>query len=221
MRVLLVEDDHLLGDGLSAGLMQMGYTVDWIMDGIKAEDALQDKTLDLLILDISLPGQDGLSLLRKIRQQGNNIPVLLLTARDGLNDRIIGLDSGADDYLIKPFDLEELAARLRAISRRKGGRSTPLLSYGDITLDPAGRTVERQGEPISCTSREYAILEALLMNPGQILTRQRLEEALYGWDDGVESNAIEVYIHHLRRKLGKSIIQTIRGVGYKIPKINN
>ncbi|MCW8921961.1 MAG: response regulator, partial [Sedimenticola sp.] len=131
MRVLLVEDDHLLGDGLSAGLMQMGYTVDWIMDGIKAEDALQDKTLDLLILDISLPGQDGLSLLRKIRQQGNNIPVLLLTARDGLNDRIIGLDSGADDYLIKPFDLEELAARLRAITRRKGGRSTPLLSHGD------------------------------------------------------------------------------------------
>ncbi|WP_428606081.1 response regulator [Sedimenticola sp.] len=218
MRVLLVEDDPLLGDGLSVGLEQMGYTVDWISDGNQAEVALQDKTLDLVVLDISLPGQDGLTLLRKIRHQGNAIPVLLLTARDGLDDRIKGLDSGADDYLPKPFDLEELAARLRAISRRRVGRSTPLLRHGDITLDPAGRTVLLNNQPISCTAREYAILEALLMNSGQVLSRQRLEEALYGWDDGVESNAIEVYIHHLRKKLGKATIQTVRGVGYKIPK---
>ncbi|PLX63596.1 response regulator [Sedimenticola selenatireducens] len=218
MRVLLVEDDQLLGDGLSVGLEQMGYTVDWITDGNQAEAALQDNALDLVILDISLPGQDGLTLLRRIRQQNNPIPVLLLTARDSLNDRVLGLDSGADDYLPKPFDLEELAARLRAISRRRAGRGSPLLRHGAITLDPAGRTVHLNDQPVTCTSREYAILEALLIHSGQVLSRQRLEEALYGWDDGVESNAIEVYIHHLRKKLGKSTIQTIRGMGYKIPK---
>ncbi len=218
MRVLLVEDDPLLGDGLSVGLEQMGYTVDWITDGNQAEIALLDSSLDLAILDIALPGQDGLTLLKKIRQRNNSIPVLLLTARDGLNDRILGLDSGADDYLTKPFDLEELAARLRAISRRRGGRGTPLLIQGQLTLDPAARTVHLNQQPVTCTSREYAILEALLINSGQVLSRQRLEEALYGWDDGVESNAIEVYIHHLRKKLGKSAIRTIRGVGYTIPK---
>lgn len=218
MRVLLVEDDPLLGDGLTVALEQMGYTVDWITDGKQAELALRDTALDLLVLDISLPGQDGLTLLRTIRGRGNNIPVLLLTARDGLNDRITGLDSGADDYLVKPFDLEELAARLRAMSRRREGRSSPLLHYGDLTLDPAGCSVQLKGEPVPCTSREYAILEVLLTNCGQVLSRQRLEEALYGWDDGVESNAIEVYIHNLRKKIGKSIIQTVRGRGYKIPR---
>ncbi|AKH19922.1 response regulator [Sedimenticola thiotaurini] len=218
MRILLVEDDQLLGDGLCVGLEQMGYTVDWISDGFQAELALQDHSLDLAILDISLPGQDGLTLLRRIRQQDNPIPVLLLTARDSLNDRVIGLDSGADDYLPKPFDLEELAARLRAIARRRAGRGTPLLRHGAITLDPAARTVHLNDQPVSCTSREYAILETLLLNSGQVLSRQRLEEALYGWDDGVESNAIEVYIHHLRKKLGKSTIQTVRGIGYIIPK---
>ncbi len=218
MRILLVEDDQLLGDGLSVGLGQMGYTVDWITDGNQAEAALQDSSVDLAILDIGLPGQDGLTLLHKIRQQGNPIPVLLLTARDSLNDRVHGLDTGADDYLTKPFDLEELAARLRAISRRRAGRSTPLLLHGPITLDPAGRTVHLNDQLVPCTSREYAILEALLLNVGQVLSRQRLEEALYGWDDGVESNAVEVYIHHLRKKLGKSTIQTVRGLGYKIPR---
>lgn len=218
MRILLVEDDPLLGDGLAVGLEQMGYTVDWIQDGNQAEAALGDPSLDLAILDISLPGQDGLTLLRKLRQQQNPIPVLLLTARDSLDDRVLGLDSGADDYLSKPFDLEELAARLRALSRRRSGRGTPLLRHGPITLDPAGRTVHLDNKPVTCTSREYAILEALLQNSGQVLTRQRLEEALYGWDDGVESNAIEVYIHHLRKKLGRSTIETVRGVGYKIPK---
>lgn len=218
MRVLLVEDDQLLGDGLSVGLEQMGYTVDWITDGKQAEIALRDSSLDLAILDISLPGQDGLTLLRKLRQQDNSIPVLLLTARDSLDDRVTGLDAGADDYLPKPFDLEELAARLRALSRRRAGRSAPLLRHGTLTLDPAGRTVHLNDRPVICTAREYAILEALLMNCGQVLSRQRLEEALYGWDDGVESNAVEVYIHHLRKKLGKSTIETIRGLGYKIPK---
>jgi DNA-binding response OmpR family regulator len=218
MRVLLVEDDQLLGDGLNVALEQMGYTVDWITDGNRAEIALRDPSLDLVILDISLPGQDGLTLLRKIRQQNNPIPVLLLTARDSLNDRVLGLDSGADDYLPKPFDLEELAARLRAIARRRAGRGTPLLRHGPVTLDPAGRAVLLHDQPVICTAREYAILEALLMNRGQVLSRQRLEEALYGWDDGVESNAVEVYIHHLRKKLGKSAIQTVRGAGYMIAK---
>ena len=221
MRVLLVEDDQLLGDGLSVGLEQMGYTVDWITDGKQAELALKDTSLDLLILDISLPGQDGLTLLRKLRQQGNDIPVLLLTARDRTDDRVIGLDSGADDYLPKPFDLDELAARLRAISRRKSGRSTPLINYADLTLDPAGHTVQMKDEFVPVTAREYAILEALVLNCGQVLSRLRLEEALYGWDDGVESNAVEVYIHHLRKKVGKSTIQTVRGLGYMIPKQHN
>ncbi|WP_275097024.1 response regulator [Sedimenticola hydrogenitrophicus] len=218
MRVLLVEDDQLLGDGLNIALEQMGYTVDWITDGNQAEIALRDPSLDLVILDISLPGQDGLTLLRKIRQRNNPIPVLLLTARDSLNDRVLGLDSGADDYLPKPFDLEELAARLRAIARRRAGRSTPLLRHGPVTLDPASRAVLLHDQPVICTAREYAILEALLMNSGQVLSRHRLEEALYGWDDGVESNAVEVYIHHLRKKLGKSTIQTVRGAGYMIAK---
>lgn len=220
MRVLLVEDDELLGDGVCVGLHQMGYTVDWIRDGTRAESALQDESLDLVILDITLPGQDGLTLLSKLRKAGNKIPVLMLTARDTLNDRITGLDAGADDYLVKPFDLDELAARLRAIARRREGRASPHIRVGELDLDPAGRKVIYKGIDINCTTREFAILEALLTNCGRVLSRQRLEETLYGWDDGVESNAIEVYIHHLRKKMDKSLIQTIRGAGYMIAKHN-
>lgn len=218
MRVLLVEDDPLLGDGICAGLEQMGYTVDWVRDGISAEQAMMEEALDIMILDISLPGQDGLTVLNKLRSRGGILPVLILTARDTVEDRVAGLDGGADDYLVKPFDLDELAARLRAMLRRNSGRAAPLLTYGDITLDPAARTVSLDGEGISCTTREFAILEALLSNCGWVLSRQRLEEALYGWEDGVESNAVEVYIHHLRKKLGKSLIKTVRGVGYLIPR---
>lgn len=218
MRILLVEDDRILGDGVSTGLQQMGHTVDWLTDGKQAEMALQEQAFDLAVLDISLPGQDGLTLLRNLRARGNPIPVMLLTARDQVHDRVEGLDAGADDYLPKPFDLEELAARLRAISRRHGGHRHPLLTHGDITLDPAGHTLYRSGEMVDCTAREFAILEALLRNAGQALSRQRLEEALYGWDDGVESNTIEVYIHHLRKKLGRNLIQTVRGIGYRIPR---
>ncbi|MEJ1297787.1 MAG: response regulator [Candidatus Sedimenticola sp. (ex Thyasira tokunagai)] len=218
MRVLLVEDDPLLGDGIAVGLEQLGYTVDWVQDGNQAEHALQDEAFDLTVLDIGLPGQDGLTLLKKVRSSGSDLPVLLLTARDGIQDRVAGLDAGADDYLVKPFDLDELSARLRAISRRRGGRAVSQITYGDILLDPAAHTVMLSGDDVVCTTHEFAIIEALLSNCGRVLSRQRLEEALYGWDDGVESNAIEVYIHHLRKKLGKTLIRTVRGVGYMIPR---
>ncbi len=217
MRVLLVEDDPLLGDGICAGLEQFGYTVDWVKDGLEAEQAMVTEALDLMVLDLTLPGQDGLVLLQKLRQSGSDLPVLILTARDAIEDRIAGLDRGADDYLIKPFDLDELAARLRAISRRRSGRATPQLKYRDIILDPASHTVTVSRETVSCTTREFAILEALLTHIGRVLTKEQLEKALYGWDEGVESNTIEVYIHHLRRKFGKSLIKTVRGVGYIIP----
>ncbi|MCW8906207.1 MAG: response regulator transcription factor [Sedimenticola sp.] len=218
MRILLVEDDPILGDGLCAGLQQMEHTVDWLTDGNQAQLALERQLFDMAILDITLPGQDGLTLLRNIRARENPVPVLLLTARDQVHDRVEGLDAGADDYLAKPFDLEELAARLRAIARRHAGRSHPQVKYGDLTLDPAAHTLHRDGELINCTAREFSILEALLRNVGQVLSRQRLEEALYGWDDGVESNAIEVYIHNLRKKIGREVIQTVRGLGYRIPR---
>ncbi|MES9858955.1 MAG: response regulator [Sedimenticola sp.] len=218
MRVLLVEDDPLLGDGIVVGLEQLGYAVDWVQDGNQAESAMRDETFDLTVLDIGLPGQDGLTLLRKVRGSGSDLPVLLLTARDGIRDRVAGLDAGADDYLVKPFDLDELAARLRAISRRREGRAISQVTYGELVLDPAARTVILNGDDVVCTTHEFAILEALLLNCGRVLSRPRLEEALYGWDDGVESNAIEVYIHHLRKKLGKTLIRTVRGVGYIMPR---
>ena len=171
----------------------------------------------MMVLDLGLPGQDGLEVLQKLRRSGSDLPVLVLSARDTVEDRVAGLDHGADDYLVKPFDLDELGARLRAISRRRNGRATLLLEYQDIALDPAACTVTQDGENVSCTTREFAILETLLSQTGRVLTRERLEEVLYGWDEGVESNAIEVYIHHLRKKFGKSLIRTVRGVGYIIP----
>ncbi len=218
MRVLLAEDDPLLGKGLTAGLQKLGHTVDWVRDGVAAEQALATEHLDALILDLGLPRQDGLEVLRKLRSSKSDLPVLVLTARDTVDDRITGLDEGADDYVIKPFDLMEVAARLRSITRRREGRATALIQHGEVTVDPAARTVYLNDEVVLLGSNEYAVLEALLNHRGQILSRDQLEEALYGWDEGVESNALEVYIHHLRKKLGKELIRTVRGVGYTIPK---
>jgi DNA-binding response OmpR family regulator len=218
MRILLAEDDPLLGEGLSSGLRQLGYTVDWVQDGIAAEQALNTEDVDALVLDLGLPRQDGLTLLRKLRQSDRNLPVLVLTARDTVDDRITGLDQGADDYVIKPFDLMEVAARLRAITRRREGRANPVIQYGELVVDPAARTVTLRGKPVTVSGNEFSVLEALLSNAGRILSREQLEETLYGWDEGVESNAMEVYIHHLRKKLGKELIRTVRGVGYTIPK---
>ncbi|MES9828877.1 MAG: response regulator [Candidatus Thiodiazotropha sp.] len=219
MRILLAEDDRYLGEGLALGLKQLGHTVDWVMDGMAAEQALSTENLDVLILDLGLPRQDGLHVLRKLRKQGKDLPVLVLTARDAVEQRIAGLDSGADDYVVKPFDLLEVNARLRAITRRREGRSASVIIYGDLVLDPAAHSLTKAGEEIMLGASEFAVLESLLTHQGRILSRQVLEEALYGWDEGVESNAVEVYIHHLRKKLGKDLIRTIRGVGYTIQKL--
>ena len=218
MRVLLVEDDELLGNAVRAGLEDAGYTVDWLRDGRLAATALTSEEPDVLVLDIGLPGKDGLTVLNELRERNSTIPVLILTARDTVQDRIAGLDAGADDYLVKPFDLGELTARLRAISRRRAGRATPVIRHGDLEFDPAARTVRVDGEEVVLAARALAILEALLERPGVPLSRERLEQILYGWGEGVESNAVEVHIHHLRKKLGKERIRTIRGLGYMIPR---
>jgi len=218
LRVLLVEDDELLGSAVQTGLEQFGYTVDWLTNGRQAADALQTDQPDLLILDLGLPGKDGLTLLSDLRMRDCSIPVLILTARDTVEDRILGLDMGADDYLVKPFDLGELNARLRAIFRRQSGRATPLIRYRDMVFNPAAHIININGIEVQLHAKANAILEALLQRPGIPLSRERLEQILYGWGDGVESNTVEVHIHHLRKKLGKETILTIRGVGYMVPK---
>ncbi len=218
MRILLAEDDLMLGEGLSTGLRQLGYTVDWVQDGVAAEQAMMTTGLDALVLDLGLPRQDGLTVLRKLRRSNLDLPVLVLTARDTVSDRISGLDHGADDYLVKPFDLMEVAARLRAITRRREGRANPVIEYGDLLVDPAARSVILRGDLVPIGNSEFSVLEALLSHVGQILSREQLEESLYGWNEGVESNTMEVYIHHLRKKLGKQLIRTVRGIGYTIPK---
>lgn len=218
MRLLLVEDDKLLGDGIQAGLHQAGYAVDWMENGETAEAALQTEDYELMVLDLGLPGRSGLDVLKSLRAKDNDLPVLILTARDTVSDRVAGLDAGADDYLIKPFDLAELNARIRALIRRHKGRASPLIEHGDLTLDPAAHTVTRGGAPVSLSQREFAILQMLLENRGKVLSRARLEEGLYAWGKEVESNAVEVYIHHLRKKLGPGLIRTMRGVGYVIDK---
>jgi DNA-binding response OmpR family regulator len=214
MRILLVEDDELLGDGLAAGLRHCGYNVDWLRDGEQARSALATEDYAALVLDLGLPRLDGMSLLRGLRAAGNAIPVLILTARDSTWDKVGGLDGGADDYLVKPVDLDELAARLRALTRRASGQSTPLLQAREVELDPAARRVRLRGEPVELSAREFAILEQLMRNAGRMISRAQLESALYGWGEGIESNAVEVHIHHLRRKLGADLIRTVRGVGY-------
>lgn len=216
MRVLLVEDDAPLGEALTAALSQAGYAVDWLRDGASADAALAVESFDLCVLDLTLPGRDGMEVLRHARQAGRTLPVLILTARDQLADRVAGLDAGADDYLVKPFDLDELLARLRSLQRRSVGRADERIRHGDIEVNVANRTVTRSGDPVELSTREFALLHALLDRTGQVMTRQRLEQTLYGWDDEVGSNTIEVYVHHLRRKLGADLIRTVRGVGYVI-----
>jgi two-component system response regulator QseB len=219
MRILLVEDDRHLGEGICLGLKELGHTVDWVQDGTAAAQALQTEHLDALLLDLGLPKKDGLNLLKELRQEKIDLPVLILTARDTIEDRIQGLDMGADDYMVKPFDLLEVNARLRAITRRREGRSEPLINFADLVLDPAARRLTKGGEEISLGANEFVVLESLLTHQDRILSRRFLEESLYGWNEGVESNAVEVYIHHLRKKLGQDLIKTVRGVGYIIQKL--
>src|SRR5574340_548562 len=211
MRILLVEDDRLLGDGVKAGLTQAGYAVDWVRDGEAAVAALSTETFAAVVLDLGLPKRDGLSVLKWMRGRHDATPVLILTARDQLDDKVRGLDLGADDYVLKPFDLDEIAARLRALVRRAHGRTEPVLILGEIELNPAARTVTRNGEPVELTPREFDLLHLLLENSGRVLARRTLEEQLYTWQDAVDSNALEVHIHHLRRKLGNELIRTVRG----------
>ena len=218
MRLLLVEDDGLLGDGIRSGLTQEGYAVDWLSDGRSAEQALQTINYELVILDLGLPQISGIQLLKDARARGDDVPVLILTARDTVADRVLGLDSGADDYLVKPFALDELLARVRALHRRSHERSAPLVECGEIVLDPVARWITRAGVPVAISGREFAVLQTLLENQGRVLSRGRIEESLYPWGDEVESNAVEVHIHHLRKKLGPSLIRTIRGVGYVVDK---
>ena len=216
MRLLLVEDDRLLGDGLRAGLVQAGYAVDWVRDGEAAITALGTESFAAVVLDLGLPRRDGLSVLRGLRSRGDTTPVLVLTARDQLEDRVQGLDLGADDYVLKPFDLDEVAARLRALVRRAHGRATIILRCGDIALDPAARTVMRGSHAVELTLREFNLLQILLENPGRVMSRRALEEQLYAWDNLVDSNALEVHVHHLRKKLGNDAIRTVRGIGYTV-----
>jgi len=218
MRILVVEDDPLLGDGIQAGLTQAGFAVDWVRDGVAGELALQTATPAAVVLDLGLPRLAGLDLLRRMRAAGNKTPVIILTARDAIQDRIKGLDSGADDYVVKPFDLHELAARLRALIRRSAGEAAPVLSVGEVRLDPAARGVAFRGKPVDLPAREYALLHALMLSAGRVLSREQLTERLYAWGEEVESNAIDVHIHHLRRKLAPGVIRTVRGVGYLMPR---
>lgn len=218
MRILLVEDDALLGDALQVGLRQADYAVDWVRDGISAETALTTEDYAAAVLDLGLPRMDGLDVLRHLRAKKKTLPVLILTARDTVDDRIRGLDAGADDYLVKPFSLDELAARMRALLRRDVARGDNVLRNGDLALDPVARTVTRDGAPVDLSNREFALLAALLERPGTALSRTQLEGRLYGWGDEVESNAVEVHVHNLRKKLGPDAIRTIRGVGYVIER---
>jgi two-component system response regulator QseB len=218
MRLLLVEDDPMIGAALRKGLQQEGHTVDWVTDGNGVDAALATTAFNLVVLDLGLPGKSGLEVLRDIRRQKETVPVVIVTARDAVQDRIAGLDMGADDYLVKPFDLDELAARIRAVMRRQAGHAGNLLEHGDLALNPATHEVFRDGQPVPVSGREFAILEALLERPGAILSRAQLEDRLYGWGEEVVSNAVEVHIHNLRRKLGDGVIHTVRGVGYSRQK---
>jgi two-component system response regulator QseB len=216
MRVLLVEDDTMIGSAVRAGLIEAGFSVDWVTDGRAAQLALAHDGHDLAVLDLGLPGMDGMAVLAAARAAGNATPVLIVTARDATSERIAGLNAGADDYVLKPFDLDELIARIRAVLRRHAGAASPLLSSGDVVLDPVRREVTLRGEPVPLSAREFAVLEALLRKPGAVLSRARLEESVYGWGEEVASNAIEVHLHNLRKKLGTGVIRNVRGVGYRI-----
>ena len=216
MRLLLIEDDTALGEGIHQALSREGYTVDWLKDGSDALHSLLSETFDLALLDLGLPRMDGLDVLRRLRDSGSNLPVLILTARDATEDRIAGLDAGADDYLVKPFDLAELKARLRALLRRSAGRARVLIEHAGISLDPSTQQVTYHNEAVSLTPKEYQLLYELLSPPGRVMTRERLMQLLYGWNEEAESNTLEVHIHHLRKKFSTDLIRTIRGVGYLV-----
>ncbi|MBB71640.1 MAG: DNA-binding response regulator [Legionellales bacterium] len=218
MRLLLVEDDLDLGDVLSRGLTPLGYAVDWLKDGESANEALRNESFDLVILDLGLPKMDGLQVLENLRARGSKVPVLILTARENVEDRVKGLDEGADDYMVKPFDLDEICARIRAIHRRSSDRADPKLTYGEIIVDPAAHTVSYKGEDLNIPRREFSLLQKLLENVGRALSREALNQSLYSWDEDVDSNALEVHIHNLRKKFGSTFIRTIRGVGYMVEK---
>ncbi len=206
----------MIGEAVRAGLRRQGFAVDWVRDGVAAEQALQAEAYDACLLDLGLPRKAGLDVLRRLRERGSMLPVLVLTARDAITDRVDGLDAGADDYVVKPFDLAELAARIRAVTRRKGGRAQAIIEHNDVVLDPATREVRRGGERVVLSPREFALLQALLEHPGRILSRAQLEERLYGWGEEIESNVVEVHVHSLRRKLGTDFIRNVRGVGYRV-----
>lgn len=219
MRVLLVEDDGMIGEAVQAALRDASYAVDWVNDGLQAQTALAAQTYDLVLLDLGLPGKDGQQLLCSLRSGGNPVPLLIISARDGLDDRLRGLDAGADDYLLKPFAISELLARMRAVLRRKAGAAVPLLSNGIVSLDPASREVRVGDGPLQILSnREFALLQALMQRPGAILSRSELEDRIYGWGEEVESNAVEYLIHALRRKLGSDTIKNVRGAGWMVSK---
>lgn len=216
MHVLLIEDDSLIADGIMTGLSVQGFTVDHVKTAAAGAQALAVASFDAMILDLGLPDEDGLSLLNRLRQQGESLPVLILSARDSVNQRVSGLQAGADDYLLKPFDLRELAARLHTLQRRMSGRAVNIMEYGALTYDPASCEVKLQGETVKLSRREQALLVSLMQNPGHILSAEQLQDSLYGFSDGVESNAVNVHIHNLRRKLGNSIIETVRGLGFRL-----
>lgn len=216
MRVLIIEDDALLGDGLASGLAALGFAVDWFRETRSGGRALEAAPYDAIILDLGLPGEDGMAFLDRLRGSGSTTPVLVLTARDAVSSRITGLDAGADDYLVKPVALQELAARLRAITRRARGRPEPTWRHGELEYNPAAKTVIWKGEPVTLTSRELALLELLLANPERVLSKSQILEKMYGWGDELESNAIEVFVYNLRRKISPDIVRTVRGVGYAL-----
>lgn len=221
MRILVVEDDAMIGEAIERGLKKAALAVDWVRDTGSAELALDHDVYDLLILDLGLPGKSGLELLKDLRRKGNDIPVLIVTARDTVDDKVAGLNSGADDYLVKPFDLGELNARLNAIMRRKNGRANPLLTCGALTLDPVMHQVTLKDDPVDLSAKEFALLRVLMERPGAVFSRAELEESLYGWEEEIGSNAVEVHIHNLRNKLGAQAILNIRGAGYRVAMIHD
>ena len=218
MRILIVEDDPLLGDAFRVGLRQAGFETDWVRDGVAAAHALKTEPYGAVVLDLGLPRLEGLELMRRLRAAGNKVPVVIVTARDAVEDRVQGLDSGADDYVVKPVDLQELAARLRALIRRARGEAAPVLRVGELALEPAAHRVTFRGRAVELQAREFALLQELMANAGRVLSREQLEQRLYAWGEEVESNAVEVHIHHLRRKLAPGLIRTVRGVGYLMPR---
>ncbi|MEB0055902.1 response regulator [Variovorax sp. LG9.2] len=216
MRLLVVEDDPMIGRAIRQGLVAAGYAVDWAEDGRIAELALANGVYDLVVLDLGLPARDGMTVLEELRRSGNHVPVIIVTARDAVDQRIAGLNAGADDYLLKPFDLDELIARVRALLRRRSGVGSSLLTAGALSLDTVRKSVTKEGAPVSLSVREFALLEVLMQQPGAVLSREKLEESIYGWDDDIGSNAIEVHLHNLRKKLGAQAIVNVRGVGYRL-----